>query len=214
MQEDTLWRRFLDLFSPHDGASTESMVGLVLFGVSALVGLLLLAWLARALLARRKRKGDSGSRELEIDLDRCPLPVGPPGVRRLTVYHLPVRLRLVVLAPVGKTGDVDVTAVEKLLDRVLPGLGEVAIDDRPCIRVWPPQISQHGFSAAFHRHTPRAAGRGEPSRWVLVAGRAEVGRQRVMVGLGLWADEPNTIGRVTLGPHQWLDVLRLQHSEG
>jgi len=92
---------------------------------------------------------------------------------------------------------------------VVPGLGAAAQIDRPCVRVWPPQVSQHGFAAAFHRHTRKAADRGEPSRWVLLAGRAQAGRQPVMVGLGLWADEPTTLDRVNLEPHQWLDVLRL-----
>jgi hypothetical protein len=177
-----------------------------------LLVLLLLVLLLRALwraLFRRKARPGEWDRELDIVLDECPLPVKPPGERRLTLYHLPVRVRLVVLAPVGKEGAVDATAVEQLLDRVIPGLGGVATTDRPRVRVWPAQMSHHGFSAAFHRHTPKAAQRGEPSRWVLVAGRAQVGRQAVMIGLGLWADEPNTIDRVTLEPHQWLDVLRL-----
>jgi hypothetical protein len=169
---------------------------------------LLLRGLWRALFGRRPRP-DGWDRELDINLDECPLPTRPAGERQLTVYHQPARLRLVVVAPVGREWDVDATAVEKLLDKVVPGLGAVAQTDRPRVRVWPSQISQHGFAASFHRHTPKAAGRGEPSRWVLLAGRAQAGRQPVMVGLGLWADEPNTIDRVNLEPHQWLDVLRL-----
>jgi hypothetical protein len=179
-----------------------------------LIVLLVLRSLWRALFVRRPRAED-WERELDIDLDACPLPVRPPGDRCLTVYHLPARLRLVVVAPAGREGDVDATAVEKLLDLVVPGLGQVAVEDRPRIRVWPAQLSHQGFSAAFYRHLRKAAGRGEPSRWVLVAGKAQVGRQPVMLGLGLWADQPNTIDRVTLGePHQWLDVLRLKEREG
>src|SRR5262249_37048267 len=136
-----------------------------------------------------------------------------PGERRLTVYHLPARLRLVVIAPLGREGDIDATAVEKLLDKVLPGLGAVAALDRPRVRVWPAQVSHHGFAAAFHRHTPKAAERGEPSRWGLLAGRAQAGKQPVLLGLGLWADEPNTIDRVNVEVHQWLDVLRLREAE-
>jgi hypothetical protein len=172
------------------------------------VVLLLLRKLWRALFGRGEKPG-AWDRELDIVLDDCPLPTRPPGQRQLTVYHQPARLRLVVVAPVGRDGDIDATAVEKLLDRVVPGLGAAAQDDRPRVRVWPAQVSQHGFTASFHRHTPKAAGRGEPSRWVLLAGRAQAGRQPVMVGLGLWADEPNTLDRVNLEPHQWLDVLRL-----
>jgi hypothetical protein len=173
-----------------------------------LVVFVVLRKLWRALFGRSARPG-GWDRELDIDLNDCPLPTRPPGERLLTVYHQPARLRLVVVAPIGREGDIDATAVEKLLDRVVPGLGTAAQTDRPRVRVWPPQMSHHGFTASFHRHTPKAAGRGEPSRWVLLAGRAQAGRQQVMVGLGLWSDEPTTIDRVNVEPHQWLDVLRL-----
>jgi hypothetical protein len=48
---------------------------------------------------------------------------------------------------------------------------------------------------------------------VLLAGRAQLGKHPVMLGLGLWADEPNTIDRVNVEDHQWLDVLRLREAE-
>jgi hypothetical protein len=198
-----------------DRLQTYLPEGVPAWAVAAATGLLLLLVLFlllrklwRALFGRRQTE-DAWDRELAIDLDECPLPTRPPGERRVTVYHQPVRLRLVVLAPVGRDGDVDATAVEKLLDKVVPGLGAAAQIDRPRVRVWPAQVSQHGFAAAFHRHTRKAARRDELSRWVLVAGRAQAGRQPVMLGLGLWADEPNTLDRVNLDPHQWLDVLRL-----
>jgi hypothetical protein len=110
--------------------------------------------------------------------------------------------------------EVDATAIEKLLDRILPGLGAIAARDRPHIRVWPQQLSHQGFIAAFHRCTPKHEPDGEPSRWVLIAGRALLGRQSILLGLGLWSDEPGTIGRVNLEPHQWLDVLRLRSAQG
>ena len=173
-----------------------------------LVLFFLLRSLGRALFGRRKRE-PAWDHDLDIDLDACPLPTRPVGERRLTVYHQPARLRLVVVAPIGREANVDAIAVEKLLDKIVPGLGAAVQHDRPMVRVWPAQMSHHGFTAAFHRHTPKAASRGEPSRWVLLAGRAQAGRQQLMVGLGLWVDEPSTIDRVNLEPHQWLDVLRL-----
>ena len=173
---------------------------------------LLMRRLWRALFARRPAPRD-WDRDLRIVLDDCPLPVRPPGARALYLYHLPVRLRLVVVAPPGKEAEVDALAVEKLLDAALPGLGAVAANDRPRIKVWPPQLSHPGFTASFHRCTVKSEAEGEPSRWVLAAGRAMVGRQAVLLGLGLWATEPNTVGRLTLEPHQWLDVLRLRSGE-
>ena len=180
--------------------------------VAALALLLLVGWVVRAvgrgLFARPRRKYD-WDRALREDLNACPLPVRPPGERLLYLYHLPVRLRLVVLAPAGQ-GDVDATAVERLLDRLVPGLGPVAANDRPLIRIWPPQLSGQGFSNAFHRCTVKPEPEGEPSRWVLLAGRTAGSHQPLFLGLGLWAEEPSTLGRINLEPHQWLDVLRLR----
>jgi hypothetical protein len=203
---------FTDLLDYVQSYLPDEVPALAVVAGAGLVALLIVFFLLRALwraLFRRSKRQEVWDRELDIDLDSCPLPVRPPGDRRVTVYHQPARLRLVVVAPVGRDGQVDAAAVEKVLDSVVPGLGTAAQIDRPAVRVWPGQVSQHGFTAAFHRHTRKAAGRGELSRWVLVAGRAQAGRQPVMVGLGLWADEPNTIDRVNLESHQWLDVLRL-----
>jgi hypothetical protein len=189
----------------------------LVLGVAALLLLLLLGavvgGLWRALFSRRLAPTPDWERDLTEYLAECPLPVQPPGDHRLTVYHVPVRLRLVVVAPSGKEADVDATAVENLLDRIVPGLGAVAYQDRPRIRVWPPQLSHHGFAVAFHRRMRNPDPEDQPSRWVLVAGKAQVGRQAVLLGLGLWSDEPNMIGRVTLEPHQWLDVIRLKPRE-
>jgi hypothetical protein len=182
----------------------------------ALLALLIVGRLVRRVgrtLFAARESSPERDRDLPEDLRDCPLPRGTPAGHTLTVYHLPARLRLVIVAPAGKDADVDATHVEALLDLVLPGLGKVAARDRPRIRVWPPQLSHQGFAASFHRRTPRPEPEGEPSRWVLAAGRAHAGRQPVLLGLGLWTDEPNTLGRLTLEPHQWLDVLRLRSPE-
>jgi hypothetical protein len=154
----------------------------------------------------------SSDAELEINLNDCPLSAAPPSDRSLTVYHVPVRLRLAVVAPSGREGDVDPLHVEHLLDQVVPGLSEIARWDKPLVRVWPPQLSHHGFSSAFHRHMKRPEADEQESRWVLVAGPAQAGRQTIMVGLALWAEQPNSLGKVILEPHQWRDVLRLQRT--
>jgi hypothetical protein len=185
----------------------------LIFLALGLLALLLVGLTLRGLvrsITRRRGLVRNWDRDLREDLDACPLPTRPPGERLLYAYHVPVRLRLVIVAGAGKEADVDATAIEKLLERVLPGLGAIAARDRPRIRVWPPQLSHQGFIAAFHRCTPKHEPEGESSCWILVAGRALLGRQPLLLGLGLWADEPNTIGRVNLEAQQWLDVLRLR----
>src|SRR5205814_4609983 len=117
----------------------------VVLGLAALFAfaflMLLIRWVER-LFRRRERHGAEES-ELRLDLSACPLPVTPLGDPYLACYHLPVRLRLVIVASPGRDDKVDALAVEKLLDRLLPGLGLVARHDRPFIRVWQPQRSQY-----------------------------------------------------------------------
>ena len=125
------------------------------------------------------------------------------------MYNVPVRLRLVVLAPAGAERHIDPHEARLILERIVPRLGSVVDSDFPRIRVWPGQLSHKGFSSAFHRHTRKPDPEGAPLRWILVAGRARIGKQPVLVGLGLWADKPNTMGRITLDAHQWMDVLRV-----
>jgi hypothetical protein len=180
--------------------------------VLALLALLLVGHLLRGLFRRRPRQveWDTG---LRLDLDECPLPAGPPGNPVLFAYHLPVQLRLVVLAPTGKEANLDGAAVERLLDRLVPGLAAVARNDRPLIRVWPRPLSHQGFINSFHRCTTKREPDTEPSRWILLAGRTQGTTPPVLLGLGLWAEEANTVGRLNLQPHQWLDVLRLRPAE-
>jgi hypothetical protein len=187
--------------------------------VVGLVGLvvLLIVWrlvggVLRSLLSSFRSKPPPRPKDaLEEDLAGLPQPAGKPGPKRLTVDGVPVRVRLVVVAAAGKEMQVNAAAVDKVLDRVLPGLGAVANQDRPAIRVWPPQLSYQGFGVHFHRCTPLSGGDDEPTPWVFVAGRAKIGTNSVLVGLGLWADEVTNIPRKTLEPHEWGQVLRLQN---
>jgi hypothetical protein len=185
----------------------------IVFGVVGLVAVLLLWALVdrtlRALFRRRSISLEESDREFYEDLAQYPPPLPPPDPRRLTLYHLPVRLRLVVLAPVGTEANIDPNTVDQLLDSVVPGVGAMAVRDHARVRIWPPQPSQQGFMAAFHRRTPRPEAPGRASHWILAAGRAHAGRQAVLLGLALWTEEPTNIGRVVLDQYQWLDVLRI-----
>ena len=190
----------------------------VVFGALALlISLIILALLRavfRAVFATKKTLQEDWGKKLREDLSDYPPPAGPPGKQRLTVYHVPVRVRLVVLAPAGKELEIESSQAEDFLNRVIPGLGGVAAHDRPRIRVWRPQLSQQGFATAFFRHTITGTKEGQPSPWILVAGRSQFTQPTVLLGLALWAEEPNNLGRLSLEPHQWLDVLRIKEISG
>lgn len=188
----------------------------LVFGLTSLLLLFiflgLISGLFRRVFGKRKAAPDDWAKKLREDLSSYPPPPAAASKQRLTIYHLPVRIRLVVLAPAGKETLIEAAQAEALLNRVIPGLGNIASHDRPRVRVWPSQLSQQGFATAFFRHTVTPAKEGQPSPWALVAGRSQFNQPALLLGLALWADEPNNLGRVTLEPHQWLDVLRIKDS--
>lgn len=179
--------------------------------VLALLGLLVLLILfavVRSLFGKSRPKKDKT--DLRIDLTAIPAPPPSTGDRRLTIEGTPVRLRLVVVAPAGRAYDINPEAIQALLNRVLPGLGDIAERDKPHVLIWPFQLSYEGFANQFHSNTPLPEGEDEPSRWVLAAGRAHLGSNQVLLGLGLLAVKPTTIGRRRVEMHDWPNVLRIR----
>jgi hypothetical protein len=157
----------------------------------------------RGMVGQRRQEWDRG---LRIHLDELPAPNGMPS---LCVYHVPAWVRLVVVAPVGRVS-LDPDTVPALLDRVLPGLGQVARRDQAELHLWPAPLSTMGFTNAFHRCTPTGRREGEATGWIVLAGRIQGGSLSVFLGMVLWATEPTTFGRLNLEPRQWFDVLRIQ----
>lgn len=186
----------------------ESWGWYAILGFVALILLLLIL----AVFSRFIRKKDRGpaKENLEENLAEYPQPRPSTGDRQLRIEGVPVRMRLVVVAPSGGQSDIDADAVDKLLDRVLPGLGDIFKADRPRLRIWPAQLSYEGFATHFHRNTIVPEGDGELSRWVTVAGRAKLGKHQVMLGFAFQGIKPNSIGRKTIEAHQWDELLRVR----
>jgi hypothetical protein len=183
----------------------------------AAIGAVLAAGLVLVVLSRMFRRKvahpdlQSGLRE---NLGEYPPPPAAGGPRRLSVEGIAARVRLVVLAPAGNQADpIEASAAEAILDQVLHGLGAVARVDKPRVRVWPPQLSAAGFAPTFHRVVSKPDADGKPSRWVLLAGPAKAGQRAVLLGLALWADEENSVGRLNLEPAQWRDYLKADRTE-
>ena len=181
---------------------------LLLYGGAAVGVLLLLT--ALLLATRRGKKRVAPERGHDEDLSEYPPAPGGPGPRRLTAHGRPVRLRLVVLAPVGKQAVVEDGAVEALLDAVLHGLGQIARHDRPRIKVWPPQLSQQGFAPTFFRRTLCPDRPGQPSHWTLAAGPARAGGRPVLLGLAMWGDDKAAMEQQTLADREWNAALRIE----
>ena len=184
---------------------------LAALGLGALLILLLLWLMLRGLFRREPAPPPVAP----LGENLAALPPAPPhtGDVRLTVEGFPVRLRLVIMAPAGTAYQLTPEMVPALLDRVIPGLGEAFRRDAPEVRLWPGQLSTEGFANTFHRSTPAPEGDRKPSRWVLLAGRGDLGERQVMIGLCLQAVKEHTIGRRTLKPHEWATTLRVKVAE-
>ncbi|HBI45774.1 MAG TPA: hypothetical protein DDY78_23415 [Planctomycetales bacterium] len=180
---------------------------LMLYGAIA-VGILLLLVILIFLMSRGKKRVNPES-GLDEDLSEYPPAPGQPGARRLTVHGRPVRLRLVVVGPVGKRTIAE-GGVEALLDEVLRGLGQIAQQDKPRIKIWPPQLSQQGFAPTFFRKTQCPDRAGKPSHWLLAAGPARAGGRPVLLGLAMWADDKGPMEQKILTETEWDEALQIK----
>jgi len=199
---------FYDLFGRGSGGDPSGQLALVLIGGTILI-LLLVAFLVLRRLLRPKRATGDPERHLREHLGEYPPAPGNPGPQRLSVQGKTARLRLVVVAPLGQQAAPNVNEVERFLDQLLHGLGAVALHDKPRVAVWPGQLSQQGFPPTFHRLVTSPESEGAPSRWVLLAGPAKVGKHPVLLGMALHTDAPNTLGKLHPQPHQWAEMLRV-----
>jgi hypothetical protein len=167
------------------------------------------AFLVLLLLFTMLRRGKKADPEAGLAEDLSTLPPAPKGQRhyQLTVMNQPARLRLVVIAPVGKK---TVGKVDSALEQVFRGLGEVSFDDKPRIRIWPAQLSTTGFPPTFFRLTKSPDAEGRPSRFIMLAGPARAGAMPVLLGLVVEVGEPSKLGKVTMTETQWGEVLRVE----
>jgi hypothetical protein len=176
-------------------------------GAGVLVALVVLYRIATG----RQKKHPDLEKSLREDLASYPPPPTAAGPRRLSVNGVPVRVRLVVMAPTGKQQTAILPDdVPDLLDDVLRGLGGFVKSDRPRIKVWPPQLSVAGFAPTFHRLVESPDREGTASRWVKLAGPARTGKRPVLLGLALWADEPCKLGDVHVETTEWNELLRVE----
>jgi hypothetical protein len=173
-------------------------------------GALVLLRLLRSMSGPRKDVQEKKEQRAELDMETLSKPSGPPPAQRLYIRGEAMRLRLIVLAPAGTVSDLDLSVVDKLLDRAVPGLSKQYSSDRPTVKFFPVQVSTKGFAPTFFRKTGLNVSKGQPSRWVLVAGSVAVGKKSVCLGLALWADKPSTIGMVSVDADDWQDVCKLR----
>jgi hypothetical protein len=148
----------------------------------------------------------SGQREKLAEFPPPP----PVGDRQLKVNGMPVRIRLVVVAPTGKAND-DISADEvySLLNEISHGLGTAARSDKPRIRVWPPQLSVAGFAPTFHRLVDATDPSKKGSRWIKIAGSAKTGQRPILLGMAVLAEESTSLGELHMNQTDWQEMLQV-----
>lgn len=178
----------------------------VLYGVLG-AGALLLLILLGALL-RKKPPAIDPEEGMSEDLSTYPPAPARSAGKQLTVQGSPVRVRFVVIAPIGRQAVEG--GPEEILEQVVRGMGQAARGDRPRVRQWPLGFSNAGFTPMFFRRVVRPEPAGSPSHWVLLAGQARAGARQLLLGLALWSEQPTTLGNIAVGPDEWNELLRTE----
>lgn len=138
---------------------------------------------------------------------------GPPrDGPQLEFYHVPARVAVLVVAPIGREGTLPANEnLPELVGELLPGLAEILARDRPLVFGWPAQLSAQGFSRAFFSNVRLPGNRGRGTPWCSVAGRAELADRQYLIGIVCCTDRPNSLSQVLLDrPSGWLDVVRIR----
>jgi hypothetical protein len=180
----------------------------VVYGGIALGAIVLVAILM-SLMRKKPKEAFDPEAGMQEDLAEYPDPP-PVGSRQVTYQGQPVRIRLVVVAPVGRQAVAGDDDMEPILNQVVRGLGTTARQDQPQVRTWPLGMSRVGFQPMFFRRVVRPEPPGTPSNWILVAGQARAGAQGVLLGMALWSDEPTRIGNVAVGQDEWNELVRIE----
>jgi hypothetical protein len=179
------------------------------------VGWLLLG-LAVAVLVRmlRRKSRDVDKSPVLCDIRVADLPCEGPSIPspRLEFYGTPVRLAVVVLAPVGRQGQLPPEGLlASLWEALVPGIGKILELHRPFVVLWPAQLSSQGFTQLFFHHLALPGDRGRGTPWCSVAGKFDWMHRQYLVGMVCCAASSNGLGQATV-QHQglWLDVLRVR----
>jgi len=191
------------------------LIWLVMLGVGAVCLLVVLVLLAiAAWFAFRRKPGPPPPKPLDRSIDLSTLdPSGAPAdVPQLEYYGCPVRLAVLVLAPVGRDGSIpDKEQLPELLEQFVPHLLQVVAAHQPLLHFWPAQYSVVGFTNSFFVNVALPGNRGKGSPWCGVAGRFTALGRQYLAGIVCCGDDATGLGQLVIEQEQqWRDVLRVK----
>lgn len=182
---------------------------LIVAGLTLFMCLVFLIWRR---LRRREQAAAPPPADLAIDVSTLPLN-GPDNTRlRIEVYGIPVRIAVIVLAPVGRVGSLPpADEFTKLIEQLVPGFSDVVIRDQPVVRPWPGQLSSQGFANAFFNHVPLPGARGKGTPWCSLVGKFTAHGKQFLAGIVCCASRENSLSQLVIQHEgQWNDVLRVR----
>jgi hypothetical protein len=179
----------------------------------ALLALLLLLAIVLSWL-RHRAKARTFADRADLSVDVNALPARGPALAgpQLTFYGTPVRLAVLILAPVGREGELPAaTQLPHIFEQLLPNLNAVLDRDEPIFRRWPAQLSSQGFLHSFFHHLALPGDRGKNTPWCSVAGKFSADGAQFLVGMVCCSDRPNGFSQVVIEHEgRWLEVVRVR----
>jgi len=183
-----------------------------LVGVALLV-LVVIVFLTRRVVKLFRKPEDVSLVDPLRVVDLTVEPLGNSERVDLKVHNLPVRLGVVVLAPLGRIDVPDDEELPSILDGLVPGLGKYITRDKPIIRTWPNQVSVGGFANNLALHMQVGGQDLTETPWCLVAGKTKRPDGLLLVTLALAAETVNRLGVVRLEDEsQWMQAIQVNRS--
>ncbi len=147
-----------------------------------------------------------------FDLTSLDVAAVPASAPRLEYYGCPVRLVMLVLAPVGRDGEIpDKDQLPELLEHIVPLFVQVVGTHEPEVQFWPAQVSTAGFSNAFFGSVAMPGDRGKGTPWCGLAGRFDAFGKHYLAGLVCYGDDARGLGQLVIEQEGlWRDVLRVK----
>lgn len=181
------------------------------------VGLLVIATILTVIAAKVTSRPTVKPENLTIDLEQLELTgLDTTGLARqgphLEFYGIPVRLAVLVVAPMGRGAELpEADQLRVALDSLVPNISKILDLHRPIFRRWPAQLSAHGFPQFFFLNLKLPGNKGLNTPWSSIAGRFQVEDGSLLVGMVFYADKPNGLSQTVVEHEgQWRDALRVR----
>ena len=177
------------------------------------LGVLLICVISLAILRSshlRNHRDEDQQVNLTIAIDQLPILPVIEEPYRMEIYGSPVRVRALVLAPIGRGQSLpDKEHLGNILNHFIPNFTGILEQHQPIYRQWPEQMSSAGFLQSFFNNLA-IPNKGQGTVWCSIAGKIDVVGTNYLIGLVCNTDTPNSLSQITVQhAGQWLDILRV-----